>query len=259
MLPPTQVLPPGPNLRLEQARAALSRDGAAAVGAALPLVREAIADPAMDHDLALAVTDTMIGLESERAENSRDDRRYAETIAVLTDLVQRCPGLAGGRTALHSHRAQYLTFQAGRYAEERDRARRRGDVAAAATAERRIDELYLSTAAELRQAIDAAPPQSAAWARESIALGALLGRGADPGEADEGIALIRRALGGHTSLPAEERTTARLDLATALSARARRTGSRGDADEARHLLTEVASAGPEFLAAARSVLAGLPA
>lgn len=258
---PGRILPPGPNRRLEQARAALSKDDVAGIETALPLLREAIADPAVDRDLALQVVDALVGLESERAEKSREDRRYAEAIKLLTELVLRHPNVRGGKVAVHSHRAQYLMFQAARLGGDRDKAQRLGDEAAMAAAERRIHDLYLETETELRHAVAAAPKRTAPWARESVALGVLLCRGVEQGEedrADDGIALLRRALDGRVPLSAEERTMARLDLAMALSARAQRTGSRDDVPEVRRLLGEVAAAGPEFEAATRPVLAGLP-
>jgi hypothetical protein len=175
-----------------------------------------------DPAAALAAADAHVLAESERAERTRDDRRYADAITALHDLVLRNPGLPEGRLLLHSHRAQYLTFQAGR-----------------TTDQRKLHLLYAETERELRAAVAVAPPPGERWARECAALGLLLAAGAEQGEpdrTDEGVRLLREALDRGKGLPAPVHQRIRLDLATALTIRSRRHHTGTDREEAQSIL-----------------------
>ncbi|GAA4588363.1 hypothetical protein BJY16_008539 [Actinoplanes octamycinicus] len=234
--------PPPPPDRLAHAREVLTASGP---GAALPVLQMAISDPAVDPVPALAVADELVEAESRRAEQTHDDRPYAAAIAVLTDLVQRHPDVPGGRSLVHSHRAQFLMFQAGRLTE----TTAADDPALAG----KLQELFGRTETELRAAIGAAPPGSADWARESAALGLLYCHAGD--RIDEGISLIRRGL--DERLPREQRAQAGLDLAEALGVRIRREARPGDRDEVDHLLRQVARAGPPYDERAAALRAAL--
>jgi hypothetical protein len=76
------------------------------------------------------------------AARRQDDHRYADAIAALHDVVLRNPALSEGTFLLHSHRAQYLIFQAGRTTDIQ---------------ERRL--LYAESERELRAAVALATPR----------------------------------------------------------------------------------------------------
>jgi hypothetical protein len=218
----------------------------------------AIADPEPDAAAELAAADRRVHVESERAERSRDDRRYADAIATLNEVVTRHPEVPGGRVALHSHRSQYLTFQAGRTAERLHRAAP-GDRAAL---RRELHRLYLDTERELRAAVAAATAPGPHWARESAALGLLLCAGAEHGEADrtgDGVRLLREVLRRGTGLSGEDGRRIRLDLATALTISASRHGDETERAEAETILTALERPGDPPAGAVAALRAELAA
>ncbi|WP_245674055.1 hypothetical protein [Actinoplanes rectilineatus] len=244
---PPDRTPATPVGSLDRARRLLATAGP---GAALPALRHAIADPAVDAALALTVADQLVQAQSARAEQSGDDTGYHEAIGVLDDLVQRHQRLPGGRSRLHSHRAQYLMYQAARLVG-------RGGPATPRTA-RRLHQLYTATEAELRAAVRAAPAGSRVWARECSALGMLLCQGAHQGEpdrSDEGITLIRRAVDVLPPGPSQQRTL--LELATALALRVQLRDDPDDSREIRRIVARVAGPGSPLEAQAAALLADL--
>lgn len=227
----------------------------------VPALRQAIADPAQDPAAVLAVADELVQAESELAELSGDDRRYADAIALLNDVVTEHRSIALGRVLLHAHRAQYFTFQAGRAAERLARAVRNGDASARASAERTRHDLYAATEHELRAAVSLATQGGAIWVQQQAMLGLLLCGGVEQGEADrtdEGVELIRRTLTS-TSAAADPRT--RLNLAAALMMRARQRAGTDpaaqDLAEARVILTGISAGGPPHDQRARGMLTEL--
>ncbi len=180
-----------------------------------------------DSAAVLAAADARVLAESVRAERTRDDRRYADAITALHGVVLRNPALTEGTLLLHSHRAQYLTFQAGR-----------------TTDPTKLHFLYVETERERRAAVAVAKPPGERWARESAALGTLLASGAEPDRIDEGVRLLREALslGRGLSPPVDRRI--RLDLAAALITRSRLHHARTDREEAESILAELARQPP---------------
>jgi hypothetical protein len=212
--------------------------------------------PAGKADAELAAADARVVAESETAERTRVDRPYAAAITHLEQVVARRRRLPGGKFLLHSHRAQYLTFQAGLTAER---------LGQAVPAERgkltdRMRQLYGETESELRAAIAAPPGPGRSAAREYAALGLLLCVGAEQGGPDrtqEGVGLLREALVRDPSMTPDARTRIQLDLATALVIRDRLHGSAGDRQDAEALLSLLIRPGPPVAGEARKLRAEL--
>ncbi|MBL7258018.1 hypothetical protein [Paractinoplanes lichenicola] len=242
---PTRSLPRNPDAAVEQARSILATGDP---GPALALLKDAVTDPAIDPVLALAVVDELVDALSRRAEQSRDDRAYAEGIALLTDLVQRHPRAPEGKSLLHSHRAQYLMFQAARL------------TARGHAPEATLHDLYRKTEAELREAMAAAVAFGPVWARESAALGMLLCHGPAPDgrdRVDEGIELLRQALDARVTLPGRQRAEIGLDLAAALTLRLRRHDRAEDRAEIHRIVAQATQTDPSARSDADALLAGL--
>lgn len=225
----------------------------AATGYVLWSSRAGLADRAGGE---LAAADARVVAESETAGRTRIDRPYADAITHLAQVVARHRHLPGGEFLLHSHRAQYLTFQAGVTAER---------LGQAVPAERRkltdrMRQLCAETEAELRAAIAAPPGPGRSAAREFAALGLLLCFGAEQGGPDrtqEGVVLLREALVRDPSMTPDVRTRIQLDLATALVIRDRLHGSAADRQDAEALLSLLTRPGSPVAGEARKLRAEL--
>ncbi|MGN9841281.1 hypothetical protein ACTMTI_24445 [Nonomuraea sp. H19] len=247
---------------LNRARAvmmlALREDDSDRVQEALPLLRAALTDPALDPVIALSAADDLVNAESSMAERSRDDRRYAQAIALLTEVVKENPRVPNGRAKLHGHRACHLAFQLRRMHETWIQASKAGDTAGEVAAERALRELCQGVKRERLAAIAYTKPGTPIWAQELAMHGQFLCRAAELGEEKdlmEGVGLIRRALDRRVGLPAELRHPVELQLASALQARApyMEDGLR-DLDESRTILNRLVRLGPPIEAGARALL-----
>jgi hypothetical protein len=253
--------------RLNRARAlmmlAIREDDSDRVQEAMPLLRAALTDPALEPVIALSAADDLVNAESMMAERSRDEHRYVQAIVLFTEVVGENPGVPAGRVKLHGHRASYLAFQLRRMSETLVQAQQSGDTAGEASAEREVLELYRATKRERLAAIASAAPGTPIWAQELALHGICLSQGAAIGEEDdfdEGVELVRRALDRRVGLPPEIRLLTELHLASVLLMRARHLDdSARDLDEAEMILTRLVRHGPPIESKARAMLLDLSA
>ncbi|WP_449060972.1 hypothetical protein [Planomonospora algeriensis] len=251
--------------RLNRARAlmtlAVREDDSDRVQEAMPLLRAALTDPALDPVIALSAADHLVNAESVLAERSRDGRRYAQAIDLLAEVVGENPGLPAGRAKLHGHRASYLVFRMRCADETLAHARQRGDGAGETSAEEETRELYRAVKREHLAAIDGMTPGTPVWAQELAMYGMFLSQGAAMGEEDgfdEAVELVRRALDRRFGLPSEIRPTTELGLADVLLRRAAHLDDDvRDLDEAEAILTRLVRHGPPIESGARALLLDL--
>lgn len=261
--PPDPTVPAGNRAveRLNRARAltllAVQEDSVDRVQEALPLLRDAIHDPGLDPVFALAAADDLVNAESGMAERSRDDRRYAAAIALFTEIVRENPGVPAGRAKLHGHRAEFLTFQAGRVSADLAEAERTGNDDAARRARDTMRDLLDRTERERREAVRHAPAGTPIHAQERALLGLLLCHAVEagaPDRSDEGVGLIRDSLRRLRGLSPETEQICLLHLAQALLMRAQQRGDDRDVTEAKGILDRLVSAGPPIDASAHELL-----
>jgi hypothetical protein len=242
---------------------AVREDDSDRVQEAMPLLRAALTDPAVKPVIALSAADDLVNAESSMAERSRDDRRYAQAIALLHQVVKENPGVQAGRAKLHGHRASYLAFQLRRMSETLAQTQQSGDTAGEVNAERELRELYRATKRERLAAIASTAPGTPIWAQELALHGICLSQGAAIGEEDgfdEGVELVRRALDRRVGLPPEVRLLTELNLASVLLTRAGHLDDHArDLDEAEAILKRLVRHGPPIEPRARALLLDLSA
>jgi CHAT domain len=224
---------------------------------ALPLLRAAVQDPALDPSVALMAASNLVDAESMLAERGRDGGRYGEALDLYARLVEENPGIPAGPPSLHTARAGYQKYLGVIASEDLLAAESAGDETAAGQARERLRTTWRAVEQELVAAVALTDPRTGLHAECLVMLGSHLCTSfdlLDEYRSDEGIGLCRKALSLRAGRTRDQRPLTELSLALCLTMRAEQREDHRDWDEAEALLHRLLRRGNPVEARARRLL-----